>query len=146
MTAKHQCLVQLRDLGTKQCQLIVQDDMESLLKLLAVKQQVIVTLQSVEKKLDHYRDELPEDRIWRTPEDRAECAAAAQTCRELLDEVVRMEKTNESKMILKRDETATKLQHAHAANRAREAYAVQSSRKRAIHGSPGRTTPVVSSP
>ena len=127
MDVKHQCLVQLRDLGAKQCQLIGQNDMGLLLKLLVLKQQAITKLQAVEKKLDPYREESPEDRIWRTSADRAQCATVAQTCRDLLDEVVRMEKTNESRMVIKRDETASKLQQAHAANRAREAYAMQGS-------------------
>ena len=121
--AKHQCLVQLRELGTKQHKLIEQNEMNRLLKVLVTKQHVIATLQSVERRLEPFRNEAPEDRTWRTPEDRTRCAAVADECHQLLDEIVALEKANESTMTTRRDEAASQLQTAHTANRARAAYA-----------------------
>jgi hypothetical protein len=47
----------------------------------------------------------------------------ADECHQLLDEIVAMEKANESTMTTRRDEAASQLQTAHTAHRARAAYA-----------------------
>ena len=123
--AKHACLVRLRDFGAEQSWLIHENDMTTLLEVLAAKQDVITELRDVEQRLDPFRSESPQDRVWRSETDRAECAAIAEACRALLDEVVAMEKANENNMVACRDSTAARLATAHAANRARTAYAAQ---------------------
>ncbi|MBN1853575.1 MAG: flagellar export chaperone FlgN [Pirellulales bacterium] len=135
--AKHQCLVQLLDLGEQQAKLIDCGDMGQILKLLALKQHVIASLQSVETHLVPFRNEEPKERVWRDPFDRNRCAAVAEACRQLLNEIVQQEKLNESRMKKRRDATAAELQHAHTANRAREAYSAQSTLPSPGHKSNG---------
>jgi hypothetical protein len=123
---KHCCLAQLRDLGLQQRRLIEEGDMAPLLRLLASKQHVIETLQSVEHDLGPFRNDDPEARVWDSPQDRARCAAQAAECRDLLEEVVRLERANESLMTHRRAAVADRLQQVHAAARASSAYRVHS--------------------
>jgi hypothetical protein len=122
---KHGCLLHLRDVGLRQRELIEQGDMSQLLRLLASKQQLIATLQRVEHELAPYRDEHPQTRLWPSPEDRARCAAQAAACRDLLDEIVRQERSNETLMTHRSKAVADRLQHVHAAARASGAYRAQ---------------------
>ncbi len=68
---KRQVLAQLRDVGQRQTDLINHGDTGSLLKLLAAKQQLISTLQGVERELTPFYAEDPDRRAWASPQDRA---------------------------------------------------------------------------
>jgi hypothetical protein len=120
--AKRECLLQLRDLGRKQLELIDQGNMTALLDLLAIKQKPIVQLQRIEKTLDPFRHQDPEQRTWSAPEARAACAEQIEQCDVLLAEVIKNEKYCETALIRRRDETADQLQGAHLAGCARAAY------------------------
>ena len=86
--SKHQVLLQLRELGLRQADLVASGDTASLLKLLAVKQQLIAALQGLEHELAPRYLEDPDQRIWPSPERRAQCAHQAAECNELLREIV----------------------------------------------------------
>jgi hypothetical protein len=120
--AKRECLLQLRDLGRKQWELIDQGNMTALLDLLAVKQKSIIQLQRIEKTLDPFRRQDPEQRTWSAPEARTACAEQLEQCDVLLAEVIKNEKYCETTLIRRRDETARQLQGAHLAGYARQAY------------------------
>ncbi len=122
---RHRCLVQLRDLGRRQAEMIKVGEMSPLLRLIAAKNQLIAALQSIEQGLAPYHDQDPETRNWPTAEARAQCAQQAQTCQQLLGEVMELERQNEQAMITRRDQVATQLQAAQAANTARGAYQAQ---------------------
>ncbi len=121
--AKYTCLVQLRDLGRRQLELIDQGNVTGLLDALSVKQKPLSDIQRIEKALDPYRGQDPEQRQWRSPQDRAACARLVEECETLLKEIVSHEKRCEEIMVHKRDATANRLQQLRAAGRAQGAYA-----------------------
>ena len=119
---KRQCLVQIRDLGVRQLQLIDAADMTQLLKILAAKQHLIGQVQQIEQQLEPYRAEDPDRRQWATPSVRERCAAEVRECQQLLDEIVAQERQGESLLAVRRDEVAARLKGAHTARQARDAY------------------------
>ncbi|OHB77396.1 MAG: hypothetical protein A2W31_05945 [Planctomycetes bacterium RBG_16_64_10] len=119
---KRACLAELRDLGRRQMALIETGSMTQLLKVLAAKQHLIGVLQGIEQALAPFRDQDPQQRRWRSPADRAQCAEQADLCGQLLREIVAQEKESEGRMLQRRDEAAARLRHVHAAAQARGAY------------------------
>ena len=124
--ARHTCLVQLRDLGRRQLELIDEGDITGLLDVLSVKQKPLSDIQRIEKALDPYRRQDPQRRQWRSAEDRAACARLVQQCEALLAEIVAQEKRCEEIMVQKRDATAERLLRLQSAGRAQGAYAATS--------------------
>jgi len=125
ISKRQRCLLQLRDLGHKQAELIAKGDMTPLLRLLGAKNQLIVAVQAIEQELAPFHEQDPEERTWSTEEARVKCAEQAAQCRQLLDEVMLLEQQNEKEMTLRRDQVASQLQAAQAASTARGAYQVQ---------------------
>ncbi|MCI0333747.1 MAG: flagellar protein FlgN [Planctomycetes bacterium] len=126
---KHRVLVQLRDVGQRQMDLVASGDIAALLELLGAKQQLIAGLQRLEQELAPYYAEDPERRVWPSPQHRAECARQAADCNALLEEIVALEKSGAEKMTVRRNEVAEQLQQAHAATQVRSAY--EANRRRA---------------
>jgi hypothetical protein len=122
---KHEVLVQLRDMGRRQAELVKSGEVTGLLKLLGVKQHVIAGLQELELGLKPYYAENPDARVWRTAADRAQCAKLANECNALLEEVVRLERSGAEQMDARRNDVAAQLNQAHAANHVRSAYSAQ---------------------
>jgi|SRR5208282_3508818 len=120
--ARYTCLVQLRDLGRRQLELIDEGNVTALLDVLSVKQKPLNDIQRIEKALDPYRRQDPEQRQWRSPDNRAACAHMVEQCETLLREIVVMEKQCEEVMVQKRDATAVRLEQLRAAGRAHGAY------------------------
>ncbi|MCA9245968.1 MAG: hypothetical protein KDA42_02605 [Planctomycetales bacterium] len=129
---KHDCLVQLRDLGKRQLELVESGDMPQLLKVLAAKGHLIALLQSLERELEPYRTEEPESRRWQSAQLRADTSAKSTACQTLLAEIIAQEKAAEGRMSHRRDEAATRLQGAHVAAAARNAYQSEHSHGRAM--------------
>jgi hypothetical protein len=123
---KRECLVQLREMGRRQLELIDDGDMTALLDVLAAKQRLLEKLQQIERGLDPFRGQDPGRRHWRTPEDRRLCTEQLQLCERLLAEIISQEKCSESALLRRRDEAARRLQSAYLAGQAREAYTAQS--------------------
>ena len=123
---KRECLLQLRDMGRKQLSLIEEENMTSLMDVLAAKQRPLVTLQRIQRALAPFRNQDPEKRVWRSPGDREQCAEQLQQCENLLAEIVSQEKCCEAALVHRRDEAAARLQDAHLAGHARHAYLPQS--------------------
>lgn len=122
---RRKCLVQLRDLGVRQSQMIADGEMAELLRLVAAKQQLIVALQAIERQLAPFHEQDPESRNWESPALRAQCAADAEACRELIQEVMAMEQAGERQMIERRDAVASQLRMAATGSRVRDAYQAQ---------------------
>jgi hypothetical protein len=125
ITMKHDVLVQLRSIGVRQTGLVDDGDISSLLKLLASKQQLIGRLQQLERELKPYYATDPEQRVWRSPEERARCANQANECNAILEDVVRMEKLGAERMMERKNEVAQQLQQVHVAAHVRNAYQAQ---------------------
>lgn len=121
--AKLSCLTQLRDLSSKQLDLIRRSEMSVLMNVLAAKQRTLTTLQRLEAAIDPYRDENPEERPWRTPELRSRCSENNTRCDTLLQEIVKIEKESEATLVSRQAEVSHALQGMHAASEARGAYA-----------------------
>lgn len=123
---KHACLTQLRAMGRKQFDTVVDGSMTDLLEILAAKQRVLADLQRVQRALAPFSAQDPSERQWSTPEQRQQCAAQLEQCDGLLREIVEQERQSESVLIRRRDEAAAQLQGVHAASQARGAYAGRS--------------------
>jgi hypothetical protein len=123
---RRRCLEQLLELGRRQADLIAVGNMGDLMRLLAAKQQLIVALQAMERELAPYHEQDPDERTWASAEERARCAADAEHCRRLIQEVVALEQTGERQLTMRRDEAAGQLRMVKAAGRIREAYLGQS--------------------
>ena len=121
--ARYTCLVQLRDLGRRQLELIDQGNVTGLLDLLTIKQKPLSDIQRVEKALDPYRTQDPEKRQWPSADQRAACwrdwSRSATSC---LRRSSSSEKRCEETMTRKRDNTAMELQRLRAAGQAHGAY------------------------
>jgi hypothetical protein len=122
---KRQILVQLREIGERQNDVVTGGDISTLLKLLSTKQQLISALQALETQLKPYYGEDPDHRHWNSAEERAHCAQQAAECNALLEQVVRLEKLGAEKLTLRRNEVAEQLQQVHAAAHVRSAYEAQ---------------------
>ena len=123
--SKRECLVQLREMGRRQLELIDEGDMTGLLDVLTAKQRSLDKLQQIERSLDPFRDQDPAQRRWRTAEDRRLCTEQLEQCERLLAEIISQEKCSEGTLLKRRDEAANRLQSAHLAGQAREAYTAQ---------------------
>jgi hypothetical protein len=115
-------LLELRQLGVRQAELIDRSEMAALLSLLSLKNRLLTSLQTLERQLDPFRDQSPDQRQWPSEEERRRGAELAEACQRLLAEVIDTEKRSESQLILRRDDAAAQLHAVHHAAQAREAY------------------------
>ena len=122
---KHQVLVRLREVGKRQMTFVSNRDTASLIKLLAVKQNLIASLQAIERELSPFSTEDPEERLWKSPAARADCAALAAECNCMLRDVVDLEKNSVDQMTHHRNEIAQQLQQVRNAIEVRIAYQAQ---------------------
>ena len=116
-------LTLLARLGKQQLALIDGGDMTLLMKLLSAKQTLLTQLQELERRLDPFRADDPEARIWASDDARAECQRQATECNQRLTEVMELEQQAEKQMVLRRDGVAARLQGVHCAAEASHAYA-----------------------
>jgi flagellar biosynthesis/type III secretory pathway chaperone len=119
---KLDCLVELREMGEKQLELVAEDRITDLLDVLSAKQRFLMELQRIERAMDPFRGQKPEQRRWRTPESRKDCARQIEECERLLAQIVVQEKQAEGELIRRRDAVAQRLQGVHSASQARGAY------------------------
>ena len=125
ISKRRRCLEQLLELGRRQADFIAAGNMADLMRLLSAKQQLIAALQTLEKELAPFHDEDPDSRRWSSPEERTRCAADADQCRQLIQEVMSLEQSGERQLTVRRDEAAVQLRAVGAAGRIREAYTSQ---------------------
>jgi hypothetical protein len=120
---RHAVLLALRDLTRRQFAHAGAGETTALLGVLASKQSLLEELQATDRRLDPYREQDPEARRWRTPDDRRRCQQAAAGCTALLSEIVLLEERSAADLVRRRDQAAERLQGVHAADTARAAYA-----------------------
>jgi hypothetical protein len=120
--AKREILGQLRDLGVRQREVIDSGDTDHLFRVLAAKQRLLADLQQVEQRLTPYREQDPDQRAWRSQQDRDHCAAKSEQCAHLLAEVIRQERESERAMVRRRDDTAMQLRAVHSAMHLQQSY------------------------
>src|SRR5690606_2690930 len=111
----------------RQLSLIHREDMSELLSLLSAKQQLLSRLQVIERQLDPYRGQSPDERQWRSTAVRSRCAQLLDRCEALLAEIVGQEKQSEQQLRIYRDDIGSRLAGAHSAGQARSAYVAEPS-------------------
>lgn len=126
---RRDCLEQLHALGGRQLELIEASDTSHLLNVLAAKQNVLEELRHVERRLDPFRPQQPEDRRWRALELRQQCAEIFARSERLFIEILEQERLGEERLRQLRDDTAARLQGAQLASQARGAYTHQLPRR-----------------
>lgn len=119
---KADLLALLKQLTEKQLGVIAGEDTALLLKLLAGKQSLVDQLQTVERELTPFREQDPEHRAWRTPEDRRQCQQLAATCETLIQEILELDRRGEGELVRRRDAAAEQLQGLHTTAHAHRAY------------------------
>jgi hypothetical protein len=125
---RHHCLSQLHALSRQQLDLIDAEEISELLHVLSSKQQWLETLAQIERGLNPFRDQRPEDRRWRSEADRQRCGLLITECDAMFRDVIAQEKQSEARLCVRRDEAATRLQGAHVAGAARGAYVADRAR------------------
>lgn len=120
------CLTKLCDMGRRQLEFVQAGRTTELLDLLAAKQRVFVELQRIERRLAPFRDQDPDQRRWRTTDQRRECARRLDECDALLREIVTQEKQSAQEVTRRRDDLSSQLERMRRAGRARGAYTAQS--------------------
>lgn len=130
IAVRHELLVQMRDLGRLQMELIRANDFTQLLKVLASKQRVLTALQAAEGDLKPFRDQDPASRPWKSPQQREESAKLASRSDLIFREILEQERQSESLLAACRNEASVRLHGAHSSAQARGAYASQSSSAR----------------
>jgi hypothetical protein len=118
-------LSRLRQLATRQAEIAAGGDMTKLLTLLASKQGLLQSLQSVEQQLDPFREQDPDARQWRSLEHRQRARAVAARCESLLSELMLIEKQCAGELSVRRDKIADQLQGMHNVTHATDAYTQQ---------------------
>ena len=122
---EHECLLAMRDLSRRQLALVESDDLTGLLKVLTAKGHLVNMLQTIQSEMEPFRKQDPDGRHWPSPQQRQQSARLSAASSELLREIVEVEKQSESRMRIRRDEAAARLQGAHVAQNARDAYAAR---------------------
>jgi flagellar biosynthesis/type III secretory pathway chaperone len=115
-------LEQLRDLSRRQSDLIEDSDVQRLLSVLSAKQTLLNELQRLQRQLEPFRQQDPESRRWRSPQDRQRCRQLAERCEALLGEIMLVEKQSESEMVRRRDAAVARLEETHSSAEATRAY------------------------
>lgn len=116
-------LAQLVRIGQKQAEMINQDQMTGLLDVLAAKDRLIDDLQKVQRELDPLARMQPQQRQWRSEEDRQQAAELVEHCNTLYQAVIQQEQQDMQRVQHMRDETSAQLEEASRAHQARGAYA-----------------------
>ena len=119
---KVQLLELLRKLCAAQLSLVGEGDMIRLMQVLSSKDSLLQQLQLLERELDPFRDEDPEQRRWESAELRQACRRDVDRCAALLAEIVALEKQSEAEMTRRRDATAAQLQNMYGSEEAQGAY------------------------
>ena len=75
---KLKVLLQLRELTLRQSVLVAADDLDTHLRVLGAKQRLLEEVQRLDAGLARFRDEDPDQRLWRSEDDRLRCRRAAE--------------------------------------------------------------------
>ena len=122
INAKFQLLSQLRQLSVRQADVVSGDDMSRMIHLLAVKQKLLNTLEELEHRLDPFRDQDPDRRVWSSAGRREQVREVSEQCDAMLLEIMGIERGCESQLIQRRDQTADEIQGMHFSAQVANAY------------------------
>lgn len=120
--AKLLLLRQLRELAAQQAHVIEQGDMSRVMSVLAIKQRLLNAIEQVERQLDPFREQDPDQRVWKSPTHRQRARESSEQCDALLNEIMAVEKACEAQLSFRRDHTAEQIRSAHFSTHAAWAY------------------------
>ena len=120
--AKLVLLQQLRELAAQQALVIEHGDISRIMNVLAVKQRLLNALEQLERRLDPFREEDPDQRVWKSPVHRQRTRETSERCDALLSEIVAVERECEVQLSFRRDHAADQLRSAHFTTHAAWAY------------------------
>ena len=115
-------LRELQSLALDQATLVSQHDMAALMSLLSRKQSVMESLQGVQEQLSQYRHDDPEERIWSSPQRRADCQAIVKLCEGLVQNLIVQENLSIGEMAIQRENLNAQMQQNAAASIVQRAY------------------------
>ena len=122
VTQRLRILEELLEMGRRQREVVAAGDTERLMTLLVAKHKLLRQLQVIERSLDPFREEDPESRRWRSPQDRAACRAAMERSTQILRQIEELDRHAESELVKQRAATEQQLQGLDHAHQARSAY------------------------
>lgn len=108
--AKYALLVELHQLATRQAGVIDSGDLSRLMSLLATKQQLLNAVTQLEGRMDPFRAEDPDRRVWPSSAHRQRAREIAARSDQLLGEIMAVERNCEQQLIQRRDQVAERLQ------------------------------------
>jgi hypothetical protein len=115
-------LVQLLALARRQAAVIGENDLATLLSVLAGKQQLVTELQAIDRQLAPYRQQPPQSRQWSSPDERTRCQQQAARCEAVLREILVIERQAEEQITQQRDDAAQRLATFNQSAQAARAY------------------------
>ena len=115
-------LVQLLALARRQAAVIGENDLTTLLTLLAGKQRLVSELQALDSQLAPHQQQPPQSRQWTSPAERTRCQQQAARCEAVLREILVIEKQAEEQMTQQRDAVAQRLAIFNQSSQAARAY------------------------
>ena len=119
---KHDVLIQLHALATRQLDVASASDTGVMFSLIATKQKLIDALMQLEQLLAPFRAESPEERVWDSPEERVRTAGVSQQCDVLLQEIMSMDRLGLERVQSRQQQTRVQIDAAQQAASARNAY------------------------
>ena len=125
VTRKRQVLKQLCKAAHQQLAIANQGDVSTMLQLLASKQQLIADLQCVEHELRPHHKESPEQRPWRSENERNACRQQSYECNTLLNEIIHLENQSGNRMTARHNEAHIQSKHGYTSAQAHTAYTKQ---------------------
>ena len=125
ITKKHQVLKQLCEAAHQQLAIANQGNVSTMLQLLASKQQLIADLQCVEHELRPHHKESPEQRPWRSENEREACRQQSYECNALLNEIIHLENRSGDRMTARHNEAHIQSKQGYTSAQAHTAYAKQ---------------------
>lgn len=122
MYRKQNVLIQLREFGRRQIQMITEGEISSLLRLLSDKQKFLTQIQQIEIDLNPFRSQDPESRNWQSAQHRQRIIDVANRCETLLAEIMLIERQSEASLASRRDATAARLRSVTVTSQPKQNY------------------------
>lgn len=119
---KHEVMQRLYELSERQRKMVEAGDIVPLMRVLSIKQTLLRALQQLDRQLDPFREEDPEQRPWPSDEAREQTRQVAVSCESLRQRIIAMEKESEALLTQRRQATADQLEQLNAARQATSAY------------------------
>lgn len=120
---KHEVLSQLHTLSQYQLRLAGHDQhINDLMRVLSAKQTLIERLTRIDRQMDPFRQQDPENRAWRSASERQRCSQTARQCEVLLTELKQLEQQSAEVVSSHRDEIARMLRDTHTSSDSVNAY------------------------